>query len=125
MDLSTLRQKLCSLEYTDPWEFIADAYKIVENAWLYNKKTTTIYKQATRVSSVVLPRTRICAVHLLMLQIQTDSLSTVVPGEICPIMHISHAQRPALSVPVLIAHWRCMLSLGVAALEGIRMRIDM
>ena len=49
MDLQTLSNKLTGLEYSDPWDFIADAYKIAENAWLYNKRTSKVHKQATRV----------------------------------------------------------------------------
>ena len=50
MDLSTVRRKLDSGAYSDPWEFVDDIMQMFDNAWLYNRKTSRVYKYATKVS---------------------------------------------------------------------------
>ena len=49
MDLSTVRRKLDSGAYSDPWEFVDDTMQMFDNAWLYNRKTSRVYKYATKV----------------------------------------------------------------------------
>ncbi len=45
MDISTMHNKLLRGEYKTPLQFCNDA-------WLYNKKTTRIYKMCTKLSEV-------------------------------------------------------------------------
>jgi len=49
MDLSTINKKLRNLEYKDPWQYINDVWLMFENAWLYNRKSSKIYKLAKKV----------------------------------------------------------------------------
>lgn len=50
MDLSTIKIKLDNGEYSDPWQFIDDVWLMFENAWLYNRKPSKVYKCCTKVS---------------------------------------------------------------------------
>ncbi|VEL17368.1 unnamed protein product [Protopolystoma xenopodis] len=52
MDLSTICQKLEEKKYAEPWEVIDDFWLMFNNAWLYNKKTSKVYKICTRVSVI-------------------------------------------------------------------------
>ena len=52
MDLSRIRQKLDSHSYRTPWDFAADMWLMIDNAWLFNKKSTKIYKNATRLLEI-------------------------------------------------------------------------
>ena len=49
MDLSRIRRKLEVGSYQDPWQFIGDVYLMLENAWLYNKKNSRVYKFTSKV----------------------------------------------------------------------------
>lgn len=49
MDLSTIRRKLDSGMYKDPWEYVDDVWLMFDNAWLYNRKTSRVYKYASKV----------------------------------------------------------------------------
>jgi Bromodomain len=51
MDLSTIRKKLESGQYQDPWHYIEDVHLMFDNAWLYNKRTSPVYKSCTKVGS--------------------------------------------------------------------------
>jgi len=50
MDLSTIREKLNLGKYTDPWECINDIQLMFDNAWLYNRKTSKVYKYCSKVT---------------------------------------------------------------------------
>ncbi|NP_001191640.1 CREB-binding protein [Aplysia californica] len=52
MDLSTIRRKLDSGLYSDPWEYVDDVCLMFDNAWLYNRKTSRVYKYASKLSEV-------------------------------------------------------------------------
>ena len=52
MDLSTIRRKLEMGSITDPWEFVNDVWLMFENAWLYNKKLSKVYKYCTKLSEI-------------------------------------------------------------------------
>ena len=56
MDLSTIKRKLDTGEYTDPWEYCDDVWLMFDNAWLYNKKTSRVYKWCSKVSNISSPR---------------------------------------------------------------------
>ena len=49
MDLSTIREKLNLGTYADPWECINDIQLMFDNAWLYNRKTSKVYKYCSKV----------------------------------------------------------------------------
>lgn len=50
MDISTIQYKLSSGQYSDPWEYVEDVWLMFDNAWLYNRKTSRVYRYCTRVS---------------------------------------------------------------------------
>uniref|UniRef100_A0A7E4UZT3 histone acetyltransferase n=1 Tax=Panagrellus redivivus TaxID=6233 RepID=A0A7E4UZT3_PANRE len=52
MDLNTIRQKLDNWDYHNPREFCADMWQIFENAWIYNRKVSKVYKLCTRLSEI-------------------------------------------------------------------------
>ena len=49
MDLSTVKRKLDTGQYTDPWEYVDDVWLMFDNAWLYNRKTSRVYRYCTKV----------------------------------------------------------------------------
>ncbi|KAK9738583.1 TAZ zinc finger [Popillia japonica] len=51
MDLSTIKKKLDLGQYSDPWEF-DDVWLMFDNAWLYNRKTSRVYRYCTKLSEV-------------------------------------------------------------------------
>jgi E1A/CREB-binding protein len=51
MDLSTIQKKLDSGMYSDPWEYVDDVWLMFDNAWLYNRKTSRVYRYCTKVES--------------------------------------------------------------------------
>lgn len=51
MDMSTIKTKLDQGEYTNPWQFVDDVWLMFENAWIYNRKTSRVYKYCTKVSA--------------------------------------------------------------------------
>lgn len=52
MDLSTIKRKLDTGQYSDPWQYVDDVWLMFENAWLYNKKNSKVYKFSTRLSEI-------------------------------------------------------------------------
>ncbi|XP_039629789.1 CREB-binding protein-like isoform X3 [Polypterus senegalus] len=52
MDLSTIKRKLDTGLYKDPWQFADDVWLMFSNAWLYNKKTSRVYKCCTKLAEV-------------------------------------------------------------------------
>ncbi|CAF1347884.1 unnamed protein product [Adineta steineri] len=52
MDISTMHNKLLQGQYKNPLQFCDDAWLMFNNAWLYNKKTTRVYKMCTKLSEV-------------------------------------------------------------------------
>lgn len=53
MDLSTVKRKLDTGQYSDPWEYVDDVWLMFDNAWLYNRKTSRVYRYCTKVSLVL------------------------------------------------------------------------
>ena len=49
MDLSTIKRKLDTGQYSDPWEYVDDVWMMFDNAWLYNRKTSRVYRYCTKV----------------------------------------------------------------------------
>ena len=37
-------------KFQDPWGYINDVYLMFENAWVYNRKTSRVYRYCTKVS---------------------------------------------------------------------------
>jgi len=52
MDLSTVKRKLDTGQYSDPWEYVDDVWLMFDNAWLYNRKTSRVYRYCTKLSEV-------------------------------------------------------------------------
>ena len=51
MDLSTIKRKLDTGQYQDPWQYVDDVWLMFDNAWLYNRKTSRVYRYCTKVLS--------------------------------------------------------------------------
>lgn len=49
MDLSTIKRKLDTGQYTDPWDYVDDVWLMFDNAWIYNRKTSRVYRYCTKV----------------------------------------------------------------------------
>ena len=49
MDMSCIKRKLDTGAYTDPWEFVNDVFLMFENAWVYNRKTSRVYRYCSKV----------------------------------------------------------------------------
>lgn len=49
MDLSTIKRKLDTGQYAEPWQFVDDVWLMFENAWLYNRKSSKVHKFCTKV----------------------------------------------------------------------------
>ncbi|KAL8561590.1 hypothetical protein ACOMHN_024826 [Nucella lapillus] len=52
MDLGSIKRKLDTGQYNNPWEYVNDVWLMFDNAWLYNKKTSRVYKYCTKLSEV-------------------------------------------------------------------------
>jgi hypothetical protein len=50
MDMLTMHNKLLRGEYKNPLQFCDDAWLMFNNAWLYNRKTTRVYKMCSKVN---------------------------------------------------------------------------
>ena len=49
MDMSTIKNKLENGDYKEPWEFVDDVWLMFENAWVYNRKQSRVYKYCSKV----------------------------------------------------------------------------
>ncbi|KAJ8298017.1 hypothetical protein KUTeg_024548 [Tegillarca granosa] len=52
MDLATIRRKLDTGQYSDPWQYCDDIWLMFDNAWLYNRKTSRVYKYCSKLAEV-------------------------------------------------------------------------
>lgn len=52
MDLSTIKRKLDTGQYADPWQYVDDVWLMFDNAWLYNKKSSRVYRYCTKLAEV-------------------------------------------------------------------------
>merc|ERR1719412_2506469 len=52
MDMSQIKRKLDVGTYTDPWDFVADVFLMFENAWVYNRKTSRVYRYCSKLAEV-------------------------------------------------------------------------
>ncbi|KAM4716312.1 histone acetyltransferase p300 isoform 2-T2 [Anableps anableps] len=52
MDLSTIKRKLDTGQYQDPWQYVDDIWLMFNNAWLYNRKTSRVYKFCSKLAEV-------------------------------------------------------------------------
>lgn len=88
MDLSTIRKKLESGQYQDPREYVDDVWLMFDNAWLYNRKTSRVYRYCTKVSlrfhCFVVVRARLTNASAFLLPL--PQLSEVFEMEIDPVM---------------------------------------
>lgn len=53
IDLATIKMKLDRGEYKDPWEYVDDVWLMFDNAWLYNRKNSRVYRYCTKVSGFI------------------------------------------------------------------------
>ena len=67
MDLTTIRNNLEDGKYTDPWQVVEHYRLMFNNAWLYNKKTSKVYKMCTKV----------CFFHCLFIFVSLQNCSRV------------------------------------------------
>lgn len=51
MDLGSIKRKLDNGQYNNPWEYVNDVWLMFDNAWLYNRKTSRVYKYCTKVGN--------------------------------------------------------------------------
>lgn len=56
MDLGTIEKKLRKGEYSDPWEYVDDVWLMFDNAWVYNRKTSRVYRYCTKVRQLSLEK---------------------------------------------------------------------
>ncbi|CAH2244092.1 jg5105, partial [Pararge aegeria aegeria] len=52
IDLSTIKSNLDRGHYKDPWAYVDDVWLMFENAWLYNRKNSRVYRYCTKLSEV-------------------------------------------------------------------------
>ncbi|PAV63530.1 hypothetical protein WR25_07690 isoform F [Diploscapter pachys] len=52
MDLQTIAQRLDQGQYRNPWAFCDDIWLMFDNAWLYNRKNSKVYKYCTKLSEL-------------------------------------------------------------------------
>lgn len=49
MDMGSIQKNLMNGLYSDPWEYVDDVWLMFDNAWLYNRKTSRVYRYCTKV----------------------------------------------------------------------------
>lgn len=49
MDLATIKKRLDTGQYTDPWQYCDDVWLMFHNAWIYNRKNSRVYKYCSKV----------------------------------------------------------------------------
>ena len=49
MDMGSIQNNLKNGLYSDPWEYVDDVWLMFDNAWLYNRKTSRVYRYCTKV----------------------------------------------------------------------------
>ena len=54
MDLSLIKRKLDTGQYTDPWQYVDDVFLMFDNAWLYNRKSSKVHKNCSKVCHIKL-----------------------------------------------------------------------
>ncbi|XP_067087804.1 histone acetyltransferase p300-like [Osmerus mordax] len=52
MDLSSIKRKLDTGQYQEPWQYVDDIWLMFNNAWLYNCKTSRVYKYCSKLAEV-------------------------------------------------------------------------
>ncbi|KAK5604460.1 hypothetical protein CRENBAI_016979 [Crenichthys baileyi] len=52
IDLSTIKRKLDTGQFQEPWQYVDDIWLMFNNAWLYNRKTSRVYKYCTKLAEV-------------------------------------------------------------------------
>lgn len=50
MDLKTVRSNLENGLYSDPWQFVTDMWMMFENAWLYNRRNSRVYRMCSKLA---------------------------------------------------------------------------
>lgn len=52
IDLATIKEKLIGGAYGSPWDVVDDFWLMFNNAWLYNKKTSKVYKMCSTLAKL-------------------------------------------------------------------------
>ncbi|XP_010769668.1 CREB-binding protein-like [Notothenia coriiceps] len=52
IDLSTIKRKLDTGQYQEPWQYVDDVWIMFNNAWIYNRKTSRVYKYCSKLAEV-------------------------------------------------------------------------
>ncbi|XP_041723152.2 CREB-binding protein isoform X2 [Coregonus clupeaformis] len=52
IDLSTIKRKLDTGQYQEPWQYVEDIWVMFNNAWIYNRKTSRVYKYCSKLAEV-------------------------------------------------------------------------
>jgi E1A/CREB-binding protein len=52
MDMSCIKRKLDTGAYQDPWQFVNDVFLMFENAWVYNRKTSRVYRYCSKLCEI-------------------------------------------------------------------------
>uniref|UniRef100_A0A4W5K5U0 histone acetyltransferase n=1 Tax=Hucho hucho TaxID=62062 RepID=A0A4W5K5U0_9TELE len=52
IDLSTIKRKLDTGQYQEPWQYVEDIWVMFNNAWIYNRKTSRVYKFCSKLAEV-------------------------------------------------------------------------
>ena len=73
MDLSLIKRKLDTGQYTEPWQYVDDVWLMFDNAWLYNRKSSKVHKNCSKVChqcvvNIVITSILLCCTLLSKLQ---------------------------------------------------------
>ncbi|KAM6957345.1 CREB binding protein b isoform 2-T2 [Aplochiton taeniatus] len=52
IDLSNIKRKLDTGQYQEPWQYVDDIWMMFNNAWLYNRKTSRVFKYCSKLAEV-------------------------------------------------------------------------
>ncbi|WAQ98512.1 CBP-like protein, partial [Mya arenaria] len=52
MNLSTIERKLVAGQYKETWEYVDDVWRMFDNAWVYNRKSSKVNDYRTKLSEV-------------------------------------------------------------------------
>ena len=82
MDMSQIKRKLDVGTYTDPWQFVQDVYLMFENAWIYNRKTSRVYRYCSKVCMNL----KLMFTNIHMINTLFSQLAEIFEAEIDPVM---------------------------------------
>lgn len=106
MDLSTIKRKLDTGQYAEPWQFVDDVWLMFENAWLYNRKSSKVHKFCTKVRESLSPTpygfvSKIPVSEYTIIHSLAFSISLNVDRGLKMIPDVQHCVLNAVCLPVL------------------------